>query len=158
MRFLHCFSQYSLCTVSIVCFGSRIESMCHEYTSFFLCVCFFFFFFFLSLFFFPGTAFLPGPPFSRTAQNVAFFPLPPQNSFILLSLFVFTWNCGRGSRPWSTQSVRLDFSGVILCKPWRPGPRRCAPSRRLSSLLPTKKRMEKKENKGTQKGENKKNN
>ena len=28
-----------------------------------------------------------------------FFPLPPQFSFFLLSLGVFSWNCGRDSRP-----------------------------------------------------------
>ena len=29
---------------------------------------------------------------------------------------VFSLNCGHGSRPWTTQIVRLGFSGVILCE------------------------------------------
>ena len=36
------------------------------------------------------------------------FLLSPRISFVLLSLGgVFSWNCGRGSRPWPTQSARL---------------------------------------------------
>ena len=46
------------------------------------------------------------------AKISCFFSFPPQISF--------TWNCGRGSRPWSTQSSRLGFSGVILCEKWQP--------------------------------------
>ena len=29
----------------------------------------------------------------------------------------FSWNCGRGSRPWPSQSARFGFSGVLLCEP-----------------------------------------
>ena len=57
--------------------------------------------FFSPLFFFPGTALplsalLSGPSQIRSF----FFTLPPQISFFLLSLEVFSWSCGRGSRPW----------------------------------------------------------
>ena len=54
------------------------------------------------------------------AQNVAFHPLPSEMSFFLLYLEgLFSWICGRGSRPWSTQTARFGFSGVILCEQWR---------------------------------------
>ena len=55
---------------------------------------------------------LAGPP------KISFFVffLPPQISFPSLSLGVFSWNCGRGSRPRSTPNARLDCSGLILCE------------------------------------------
>ena len=54
------------------------------------------------------------PP--RTVHNFAFFsPFPPQISFCHLSLRVSSWNCGRGSRPWTTQRARLgSLSGPQL--------------------------------------------
>ena len=50
-----------------------------------------------------------------------FFSLsrPKFRSFFLsLSLGVFSWNCGRGSKPWPTK-MRVS-AGVILCEPRRP--------------------------------------
>ena len=64
-----------------------------------------------SLFFsrFSGSSPSSGPPkkffFSRPFS--LFFPYRG----------VFWWNCGHGSRPWTTQIVRLGFSGVILWTP-----------------------------------------
>ena len=41
-----------------------------------------------------------GPPSAGPPKfSLFFFPLPPQFSFFLLSLGVFSWNCGRDSRP-----------------------------------------------------------
>ena len=54
----------------------------------------------------------------------AVFTLPPNFSLFFYPLGVFSWTCGRGPRPWTTQSVRLGFSGVILCEPRRPAGRR----------------------------------
>ena len=52
----------------------------------------------------------------REAQHFAFFPFPLQISpFVALS-GVFSWNCGPCSRPWTSLSVRLGFSGIILCE------------------------------------------
>ena len=50
-----------------------------------------------------------GPPLRRTPPNISRFSfnLPPQNSFLLLSLRIFSWTCGRRSRPWATQNARL---------------------------------------------------
>ena len=49
-----------------------------------------------------------------------FFPLS-RSSFAFFSLGrVFSWNCGRGSRPSTTQIMGLGFSRVILCEPGRP--------------------------------------
>ena len=60
-----------------------------------------------------------GPPFSWTAQNFAlFFSLPPEISFFLLFLVVFSWNCGRGSRPWPTRNA--GFGWCHFVKPRRP--------------------------------------
>ena len=55
-------------------------------------------------------------PLDRPKFPLFFLSLPPEISFSLLSLGgrgVFSWNCGRGSRPWSTQNV--VSVGVILC-------------------------------------------
>ena len=60
---------------------------------------------------------LPGPP----KISLCFFPSPaPCSLFFSLSRGVFSWYCGRGSRSWTTQIVRLGFSAVILCEPRRP--------------------------------------
>ena len=63
----------------------------------------------------------PGTSLPRTAQNFALFSPCPASSFALdLSLRgVFLWNCCSGLRPWTAQIVRLYFSGVVLCEPWR---------------------------------------
>ena len=45
----------------------------------------------------------------------AFFPLPSHFRSFFPSRGVFSLNCGLGSRLWTTQIVRLGFSGVILC-------------------------------------------
>ena len=59
----------------------------------------------------------------RRTANISrfFFILPPQISFISSpSRVVFSWNCGRDSRPWTTRIVCLGFSELILCEPRRP--------------------------------------
>ena len=55
-----------------------------------------------------------------------YFDFPSGHNFhsFFRLLGVFSWNFGRGSRPNSTQSARLGFSGVILCEPRRPTSRR----------------------------------
>ena len=57
------------------------------------------------------------------AQNFAFFFVycPAANVFLFFSPWVFSWNCGRDSRPWTTSCARLGFSGVIFCEPRRLG-------------------------------------
>ena len=72
----------------------------------------------------------PGPPQTRLTLPSArppsagppkislFFP-PHFRSFFSLG-GVFSLYCGRGPRTWTTQNVRLGFSGVILCEPRRP--------------------------------------
>ena len=50
-----------------------------------------------------------GAPSSSPRPSAA----PPKISRLFLLWEVFSWNCG--SRPWPTKSVRLGFSGVILC-------------------------------------------
>ena len=51
----------------------------------------------------------------------AFFPFSYRQvrSFFFL-VGVFSLNCGPGAWPWTSQTVRLGFSRVILCEPWRP--------------------------------------
>ena len=49
-----------------------------------------------------------------------FSPLPPHYRSFFFLLEVFSLNCGRGSRPWTTQIARLGFSWIILCEPQRP--------------------------------------
>ena len=49
-----------------------------------------------------------------------FFLFPIQISPFFALSGVFSWNCGHGSRPWTTQIVRLGFFRVILCEPRRP--------------------------------------
>ena len=72
-----------------------------------------------------------------------FFHLPhPISLFIALS-GVFSWNCGPGSRPWTSQIVRLGFSDVILCEPWRPpksGQKRSTPEAAQAKSGPGQKR------------------
>ena len=63
------------------------------------------------------------PPLRRTAQNFALvFLSPAPFSLFFPSWGVFSWSCGRGSRPWTTQSVRPGFL-VPFCEPWRPAVR-----------------------------------
>ena len=51
-------------------------------------------------------------PLRVTVQIVPlFFLFPPQIPFFHLSLGVSLWNCGRGSRPWPTQSALLGSLG-----------------------------------------------
>ena len=76
------------------------------------------------------------PAFGATTLRGApsaepFFAAPPKISLFrpefrsfFLSVGVFSSNCGRGSRPWPTESASLGFSGVILCEPWRTAGRR----------------------------------
>ena len=57
------------------------------------------------------------------AKKFAFFSHSSTLFFFrcLFSRGVFSWNCGRGSRPWTTQIGRLlGLLLVILCEPRRP--------------------------------------
>ena len=49
-------------------------------------------------------------------QKFTLFPSSTKKSLFFLPLEVFSWNCGRGSRPWTTQYVRLSFSRMISGK------------------------------------------
>ena len=54
------------------------------------------------------------------AKGGARFSLFRRKFRSFISLGVSLWHCGRGSRPWPTQSAGSAFSGVILCEPQRP--------------------------------------
>ena len=56
---------------------------------------------------------------ARKAQDFALFS-PAANFVFLISTRVLSWNCGRGSRTWTTKIARWRFHGVILCEPRRP--------------------------------------
>ena len=82
----------------------------------------------------PGASFGPPPPdpspllFSpRTAQNFTIFSLSrPIFSFFLFR-GLFSLNCGRGSRTWTTQIERLGFSPPFRPHPSTPDPRAQTP-------------------------------
>ena len=61
----------------------------------------------------------PGPLLRQTASSGApkislHFLSPPQISFFLLSLDVFSLNCARGTRPWSTRRACSGFFVVFF--------------------------------------------
>ena len=60
----------------------------------------------------------------KAGGRLCFSLLPLHFRSFYLSRGVFSLTCGHESRLWTTQIVRLGFSGVILCEPRRPAGRR----------------------------------
>ena len=60
----------------------------------------------------------PGPPFPWTAQNFAFFSLSHRKFHSFFRLWgVFSWNCGRCSRPWPTQNAGFGWCHFVKPRP-----------------------------------------
>ena len=73
-----------------------------------------------------------GPKLSR------YFPSPTNIRSCFLSLGGFSWNCGHGSRPWTTQFVRLGLGSFVRAPaPYRPpGFHKIAQTRNLGGPRP----------------------